>query len=90
MKGDESWCGRALKSGRIVCGNPPSVFDCVIRSLSERGARLVVPSQVVIADQLELLEASGDRQSSSGLMAYIRHARDRIYCSPEVDIRRSA
>jgi hypothetical protein len=52
---------RALKSGRIVCGNPPSVFDCVIRSLSERGTRLEVPSQVGIADQLELLEASGKR-----------------------------
>jgi hypothetical protein len=35
---------RVLKSGRIIVGGKAPKIECTIRDLSDRGARLVVPS----------------------------------------------
>jgi hypothetical protein len=46
---------RVLKSGRIVFNHGLSVINCTVRDLSERGARLRLPSSSLhIPNQLNL------------------------------------
>jgi hypothetical protein len=46
---------RLLKGGRIAFNNGRSTFDCIVRNLSEQGARLQVASVVGIPDNFDLL-----------------------------------
>jgi hypothetical protein len=54
---------RAFKGGRIVFGDPPAVYDCLIKSRSTNGAKLVVASHAGIPDVFDLMEASGMRHA---------------------------
>jgi hypothetical protein len=57
---------RVLKSGRIMYGDGSIVIDCTIRNLSATGARLQVPTSVMIPDRFELTEsASGTRRAAT-------------------------
>lgn len=47
---------RVLKSGKIVFGGGAFSVDCTIRSWSDTGARLQVPTTVTIPDRFELVD----------------------------------
>ncbi|KZL12474.1 PilZ domain protein [Pseudovibrio axinellae] len=46
---------RTLKEGRIVFANQSLVFDCVIRDLSDYGARLKLETTMDIPDEFTLV-----------------------------------
>jgi hypothetical protein len=46
---------RTFKSGRIVIGKGISVFDCMIRNLSETGAMLALPNPFGIPAHFDLM-----------------------------------
>jgi hypothetical protein len=46
---------RALKSGKIILNGGGSVFDCLVRNLSETGALLEIASSVGVPDLFELV-----------------------------------
>lgn len=50
---------RTLKGGKIILGKV-SVFDCMVRNLSERGALLKLPSTVGIPDEFEFKIANDE------------------------------
>ena len=50
---------RTLKTGRIVFANGSFTVDCAIRNISDKGARLQVPTTVAIPDRFTLVEAQG-------------------------------
>lgn len=45
---------RALKAGRLVLPGGYSTFDCMIRNLSEGGAKITLESTVPIPDRFDL------------------------------------
>lgn len=45
---------RVLKGGKIVINDGFSAFDCIVRNVSDSGARVKVPSIVGIPDQFRL------------------------------------
>jgi hypothetical protein len=47
---------RTLLTGKIVYGEVPYSLDCVIRDLTETGARVRVPDPYALPDRLLLLE----------------------------------
>ncbi len=53
---------RTLKGGRIVFNGGRSTIECVVRNLSETGAKLKVNSILGIPDGFELLLSDGSRQ----------------------------
>ena len=53
---------RTLKGGKIIFGNRRSVFDCMVRNLSETGALLKLPNTIDIPDQFELQIVNEDIQ----------------------------
>ncbi|MCM2293191.1 PilZ domain-containing protein [Allorhizobium sp. BGMRC 0089] len=52
---------RTLKGGRILLNNGYSTFDCVIRNLSETGAKLKLDMTAPLPDAFELLIHEGQR-----------------------------
>ena len=50
---------RTLKTGRIVFANGSFTVDCTIRNISDKGARLQVPTTVTIPDRFTLIEGQG-------------------------------
>jgi PilZ domain len=46
---------RTLKGGRIVTGSGNSVFDCMIRNISETGAMLALPNPFGIPAHFDLM-----------------------------------
>lgn len=53
---------RMLFSGKIIFNQQSSVFNCIVRNISEAGACLEIESPVGIPDRFELLvEAAGIR-----------------------------
>jgi hypothetical protein len=52
-----------LKGGRIVFNASRSTFDCTVRNLSSKGAKLTVASVVGIPDTFDLILDAGARQS---------------------------
>jgi hypothetical protein len=46
---------RTLKAGKIVFNHRFSVIDCTVRNLSERGARLEVPSTLGVPNDFDLV-----------------------------------
>jgi hypothetical protein len=46
---------RALKSGKIILKGGGSVFDCLVRNLSETGALLEIASSLGVPDLFELV-----------------------------------
>lgn len=52
---------RTLKGGKIVVNNGFSTFDCVIRNLSDTGAKLAVASQIGIPELFQLALEDGRR-----------------------------
>jgi hypothetical protein len=52
---------RTLKSGKIVFASGSFTIDCIIRNLSELGARLQVPRAVAIPDHFSLVEVETGR-----------------------------
>ena len=52
---------RALKKGRIVFNANRSTMDCIVRNLSEGGAKLTVSSVMGIPDAFELIMSDGAR-----------------------------
>jgi hypothetical protein len=54
---------RVLKGGRIAFNNNRSTFDCVIRNLSDQGARLAVASVLGIPNTFDLLLPDGTRRA---------------------------
>jgi hypothetical protein len=50
---------RVLKSGKIVFANGSFSIDCTVRNLSEKGARLQVPTTVAIPDRFVLVDGHG-------------------------------
>lgn len=67
---------RVLKGGRIIFYGGDSTIDCVIRDLSDTGARLRVESVIGIPDNFEL-SASGE---------HIRHCRIRWRKAAELGV----
>ena len=55
---------RVLKSGKIIFANGSFTVDCMIRNLSDRGARLQVPTTVTIPDRFTFLDAHGGSKSA--------------------------
>jgi hypothetical protein len=53
---------RTYKRGRIVFGNPVTIFDCIIKNQSDGGAKLAVASPIGIPDKFDLMDASGNRR----------------------------
>ncbi|MGF0540546.1 PilZ domain-containing protein [Agrobacterium sp. ES01] len=51
---------RVLKGGHVVLPGKYSTFDCVVRNLAGRGAKLVMPSTLGVPNQFELQLDSGD------------------------------
>jgi PilZ domain-containing protein len=54
---------RTLKGGRIVFNNARSTFDCVIRNLSDKGARLEVASVIGMPDSFDLMLPDGTKRA---------------------------
>ncbi|MHA6298412.1 PilZ domain-containing protein [Devosia sp. CAU 1758] len=52
---------RTLKGGKIVVNDGFSTFDCTIRNLSEKGAKLVVSSSLAIPQRFGLALDDGRR-----------------------------
>ncbi|AVF02778.1 MAG: hypothetical protein Devi2KO_02500 [Devosia indica] len=50
---------RTLKSGKIVFNDGRSTFDCVIRNLSDTGAKLTVTSAFGVPQRFVLAMADG-------------------------------
>jgi hypothetical protein len=48
---------RTFKGGKVIFNNGLSVLDCIIRDMSEHGARLELPTTVGIPDTFELIIA---------------------------------
>ena len=54
---------RVLKGGKIIFANGSFTVDCTIRSLSDKGARLQIPTTVTIPDRFTFVDAqSGSRK----------------------------
>src|SRR4051812_35185507 len=53
---------RVLKKGRIVLNTGFSTLDCMVRNLSDGGAKLLVNSVVGVPDRFELSIDHGGRQ----------------------------
>ena len=62
---------RALKSGKIAFNHRRSVIDCMIRDLSEHGAKLQVAASVGIPDTFDLV-LDADNSSRSCRVAWKR------------------
>ena len=60
---------RTLKSGKAVFNDGNSVVDCVVRDLSESGAKLKVVSVVGIPDHFSLL-LEGERNGRACSIAW--------------------
>jgi hypothetical protein len=57
---------RMLKAGKIVFAGGAFSVDCTIKSLSETGARLQVPTTVSIPDRFTLIDVqAGKRRAVS-------------------------
>ena len=57
---------RALKSGKIIYAGGSFSIDCIIRDLSDTGARLQVPTTVTIPDSFILVDAhAGVRRAAT-------------------------
>ena len=52
---------RVLLTGRLVFGEADLTVDCVIRDLTETGARLKLSGQAVLPAKLKLIEVNGGR-----------------------------
>jgi hypothetical protein len=50
---------RVLKAGKIVFANGSFTVDCTIRNLSQKGARLQVPTTVAIPDRFTFVDGHG-------------------------------
>jgi PilZ domain len=50
---------RVLKGAQIIFNDRAAVIDCVVRDLSERGARIKVESPMGIPDSFELVLEAG-------------------------------
>jgi len=56
---------RRLNGAKIIFNNNSSVFDCVVRDLSDKGARLKVANPVGIPDFFDLrIDRNGARHRS--------------------------
>ena len=51
---------KTLIKGRIYFNNRLSSLDCIVRDVSERGARLQVPESVAVPDAFELFLPNKD------------------------------
>jgi hypothetical protein len=55
---------RVLKSGKIVFANGSFTVDCTIRNLSDKGARLQVPTSITIPDRFTFVDGDGTRRAA--------------------------
>ncbi len=61
---------RTFKSGKIVFNHDFSVFDCMVRNLTERGACLEFGDSVGVPDTFELQLADGLRHHCNLIWRY--------------------
>jgi hypothetical protein len=61
---------RTLKAGKIVFNHDFSVFDCVVRNLTERGACLEFGDSVGVPPTFELQLADGARHHCNLIWRY--------------------
>ena len=59
---------RVLKGGKIIFANGSFTVDCTIRNLSDKGARLQVPTTVTIPDRFAFVDAHGGSRKSARVM----------------------
>jgi hypothetical protein len=50
---------RTLKAAKIVVGNGTSVFDCIVRNMSETGALLQIEGVFAIPDEINVVIGTG-------------------------------
>ena len=55
---------RVLKGGKIVFANGSFTVDCTIRNLSDKGARLQVPTSITIPDRFTFVDCGGIHQAA--------------------------
>lgn len=64
---------RTLKGGKIVIDST-SIYDCLIREMSGRGARLIVESALLIPQEFELRYGTGSERRQRGCRIVWREA----------------
>ncbi len=63
---------RTLKAGTIVLNEGLSTIDCLVRNLSESGARLEVENPLTLPDRFELT-LDGHSKACDGVWKSVRH-----------------